>query len=203
MAIVDYATLQASIGNWLARSDLASVIPDFIALGEARINRDVRVRRMLTVLTGTSAAGKITLPDDFMGVSSLKVTYANGQFELYPETGMNMPTYAVNSGLPLGYTVAGDYITFASGQQNLPYTLTYWAKIPSLSAVNQQTWLLSDEPGIYLYSALTEASPFVQDDQRTVLWATQYKAIVDGLHASDEDERYGNAPAMLVKGSTP
>ncbi|HDS1550740.1 TPA: hypothetical protein QEK98_002995 [Stenotrophomonas maltophilia] len=203
MAIVDYSTLQASVANWLARADLGTVIPDFIQLGESRINRDLRIRRMQARVTGTAAAGLIPLPDDYAGVLSLKVSYAGGQYEIYPLTEMNDPTYPVNSGLPLGYTVVGSNIELASGQQDIGYSLAYWAKVPALSDANQQTWLLTEEPGIYLYAALVEASPYNRNDERTVLWATQYKAIVDRLQAADEGERYGNAPVMTIKGVTP
>lgn len=42
--INDYATLQQAIASWLARADLSPNIADFIALGEARINRELRTR---------------------------------------------------------------------------------------------------------------------------------------------------------------
>lgn len=50
----DYATLQAAIASWLARADLASQIPTFIQLGEARINRELRTRQMQALETGTA-----------------------------------------------------------------------------------------------------------------------------------------------------
>lgn len=203
MAIIDYSTLQASVANWLARADLTAVIPDFIQLAESRINRDLKVRRMQSVATGTAVNGSIPLPADFMGVLSLRVAWSDGSYELFPQTSTNAPTYTVSSGLPLGYVVVGDNIQFESGQLDLPYTLTYWAKIPPLSVSNQQTWLLTAEPGAYLYASLVEASPYVQDDERTLLWAAQYKAIIDRLMVKDADERYGNAPAVTLMGATP
>jgi hypothetical protein len=42
MAISTYSELQSSMADFLNRSDLTSVIPTFIALGEARMNRDIR-----------------------------------------------------------------------------------------------------------------------------------------------------------------
>lgn len=39
--INDYTTLQAAVAQWLARSDLAGVIPTCIQLAEARINADL------------------------------------------------------------------------------------------------------------------------------------------------------------------
>ncbi len=203
MAIVDYATLQASVANWLARADLTSVIPDFIALAESRINRDLKVRRQQSVATGTSVNGVIALPADFCGTLSLRVAYANGSYEIFPQAGPTAPVYVVGSGLPLGYMVVGNNIQLLSGQPDLNYTLTYWSKIPALSEANQQTWLLTDEPGIYLYAALIEASPYVQDDQRTILWATQYKEILAKLTTADDYDRYGNAPAAMLSGVTP
>ena len=42
MALNTYTALKTSIADFLNRDDLTSVIPDFIALAEAQINRDVR-----------------------------------------------------------------------------------------------------------------------------------------------------------------
>src|SRR3954468_13495184 len=41
MAITSYAELQAAVGNWLARSDLSARLPEFIALAEADIRRNL------------------------------------------------------------------------------------------------------------------------------------------------------------------
>ncbi len=42
MALTYYTGLKTSIADFLNRDDLTSVIPDFVALAEAQINRDVR-----------------------------------------------------------------------------------------------------------------------------------------------------------------
>ena len=39
MAITTYAELKTAVGDWLNRSDLDSVIPNFISLAEAQFNR--------------------------------------------------------------------------------------------------------------------------------------------------------------------
>jgi hypothetical protein len=39
----DYATLQTTIANYLARSDLTATIPEFIRLAEDRLSRDLRI----------------------------------------------------------------------------------------------------------------------------------------------------------------
>ena len=42
MALSNYTGLKASIADFLNRDDLTAVIPDFITLAEAQINRDIR-----------------------------------------------------------------------------------------------------------------------------------------------------------------
>jgi len=48
MAISTYSELQASIADWLNRTDLAAATKDFIALAEAQFQRSVRHRYMVT-----------------------------------------------------------------------------------------------------------------------------------------------------------
>ena len=67
MAITTYSDLKTTVANYLARSDLTSVIPDFIQLAEYRLQRDLRIRQMLVVATASTTAGDSTLglPTDF------------------------------------------------------------------------------------------------------------------------------------------
>lgn len=83
------------------------------------------------------------------------------------------------------------------GSGSEDYSLTYWAAVPSLSDSASTNWLLTREPGLYLYGALIEASPYLADDTRTLVWAAQFKSIMDGLSAQDASDRYGNAPRMV------
>ena len=46
MALGTFTELKDAIADWLDRSDLTARIPDFIALAEARINRELRIRPM-------------------------------------------------------------------------------------------------------------------------------------------------------------
>ncbi len=50
MALTTYNELKTSVGDWLNRTDLTTVIPDFIALAEAQIERQLRTRQMIVIL---------------------------------------------------------------------------------------------------------------------------------------------------------
>ena len=45
MALNNYSDLKTTVANYLARSDLTSVIPDFIQLAEQRLRRELRIRQ--------------------------------------------------------------------------------------------------------------------------------------------------------------
>src|SRR5215471_14212866 len=62
MAITTYSELQTAVANWLHRADLAVRIPEFIALAEARLNRDLRLRTMESSESVSTAIGSRTVP---------------------------------------------------------------------------------------------------------------------------------------------
>jgi hypothetical protein len=82
------------------------------------------------------------------------------------------------------------------GSGSEDYALTYWTAVPALSDSATTNWLLTREPGLYLYGALIEASPYLMDDARALIWSAQFKSILDGMAVEDDSARYGNAPQM-------
>lgn len=197
--ITDYDSLRAAIGNWLARADLASAIPEFIQLAEARINRSLFVRERMAEVSGTTESGVITLPSDLDRIISLRVACGGAKRPIHPITVDRNPDHV---GVAVGYSVIGNFIHVA-GSDATDYTLTYYARIPALGTTNTQNWLILKDPSLYLYGALIEASPYLKNDDRTVIWAQQFKAVLDDMQMSDERARYGNAPAPSVGFNAP
>ena len=56
MALTNYTGLKTSIADFLNRDDLTAVIPDFIALAESQINRDIRHWKMEARTSGQQSA---------------------------------------------------------------------------------------------------------------------------------------------------
>ena len=194
MAISTYAELVTAIGNWSDRTDLASRIPEFIALAEAKFNRKLRLYRMEAITTGTlsAATDTISFPSDMAALSKVQInssaTYILEQMskELlirkYPSSG---------TGIPSAFTINGNQIEvkpIADGDYT--YELTYFQKITALSDTNTTNWLLSLYPDAYLYGALLELSPYLKDSEETQVWATLYRFVVEEITASDNRDRY-------------
>ena len=68
MPITNYSNLQTTIADFLNRDDLTSVIPVFIQLAEAQMNRDVRHWEMETRSSGQQSAGDqyMQIPADWL-----------------------------------------------------------------------------------------------------------------------------------------
>ena len=63
-----YAELLAQAASYLNRSDLDTVIPDFIKHTEAEINRRMRHKDMIKRATAVADNQYMQLPGDFLGI---------------------------------------------------------------------------------------------------------------------------------------
>lgn len=66
-----------------------------------------------------------------------------------------------------------------------------------------RNWLIQREPGLYLYGALLEASPYLGDDAKATVWVAQYQDILKGMQVEDDRARYGNSPSMVAPRGMP
>lgn len=199
--INDFSTLQAKVAQWLARADLATVIPDFIQLAEARINLDLRTAAQQVATSGTTVGGSFTLPTDCRQIQALIVTYGGIELELHPVA----PEKALNEAyisVPSEYTVLGNTVNILFNADTA-YRLVYFQGVPSLADATPQNWLILTAPQVYLYATCLEASVYLRDDARTQLFGLGYKTAVDGLLAQSDSLRYSPSPRMRVDFYTP
>lgn len=194
--ITNYATLQDALAGWLARADLTARIPEFIQLAEARMNRDLHQSQQQTTLTGTVSSGQIQLPADCRAVQSVRVAVGTYYQEIGPLPPDRLADTVPTTGFPMGYVNVAGILNLIGGTGSPTFKLTYFQKVPALDSTNDTNWLLTREPGMYLYGSLIEASPYLQDDARTLVWAQQYTSILDGMAGEDDRLRYGNKPRM-------
>ena len=198
MALSNYTELQASVADFLNRGDLTSVIPDFVTMAEAELNRTLRVREMSVRTQAPIDSQYVKLPDDFLGMRNIDLltdpitplTYKNLQ---------NLDIHRSNdaTGKPLYYSIMQNNIEFSPVPDG-DYTLEviYYQKIPALSA-NATNWLLDEHPDAYLYGTLMHSAPYLQADERVVIWAGKYQQIIEQITTSDEKAKFsGSTPAI-------
>lgn len=180
-----YSGLQASIAAFLNRADLTAVIPDFIILAEAEMNRRIVSRRNITRSTVTINSEFVTAPTDIYKIAWLNWTdYPDLQLIYY--TPDNFPLQSATlTGRPRWYTLQGSTAQFRFGpvpDQSYSASLTYWQRLAALSSSN---WLLTDHPDIYLYGACKHAAPYLIDDPRIAIWGGLFEAALSSINQTD------------------
>jgi hypothetical protein len=198
----DYTTLQATIADYLARSDLTTQIPEFIRLAEDRLLRDLRIRQMLKVATASTTAGDATvsLPSDFVAMKDLHLQGNPPQTIKFLSTS-NFFRNALTavSGLPNFYTLLGAEFQFAPIPDSV-YTLqmVYFYQPEYLSDTNSSNLWLANTPDLLLYAALGEAEPYLMNDERLNTWASMYDRGMIALRKSDDESEYPAQPLTIT-----
>lgn len=190
MALSTYTELKASLADWLNRSDLTSVIPDFISLAEAQIERQLRTRQMIIRANANFTTEYGAVPDDFLEVKTIKLNtnpVTSLQFETIDSLDSMSNTTYLSSGKPLYFSIVGGQIRLLP----IPDTtyeseLVYYAKLTKLSESVATNWLLTGSPDVYLYGSLLQAAPYLQDDARISVWSSLYLAGLDQLQVADD-----------------
>jgi hypothetical protein len=205
MALSTYTELKTSIGDWLNRADLTTVIPDFISLAEAQVERTLRTRQMIVRANASFDAQYGAVPSDFLETKSLKLTSTNPQTPLEflsIDALDNKASEYTGSGKPRFFGVVGGQFRIVP-TPDATYTteLTYYAKLTKLSSTVATNWLLTSNPDIYLYGALLQAAPYLQDDARIQTWATLYERALNDSQTAD-DRGASSGGALLTRAKT-
>jgi len=206
MALNTYTALKASIADFLNRDDLTAVIPDFISLAEAQINRDVRHWKMEARSSGQQSSGDeyMQIPADWVETIRLHLT-GTGTTVVNLVSRDSMADKRAGqedmAGTPIMYTHAdGQFQLYPTPSTDTDFELLYFQKIPSLSS-NSDNWLLLEAPDVYLYGALLHSAPYLAEDQRVAVWAQMYSASVQRLNEVSEDARFsGSGLKLKVRG---
>lgn len=197
MAITNYTNLKSTISDFLNRDDLDSVIPTFIQLAEAQMNRDIRHWEMETRVSGQQSQGDqyMQVPADWNetirliltgdGTSVLELLSLSGMADrrAKAEDAADTPRYYSH--------VRGEFELYPTPSADTDFELLYYAKIPALSDSNTTNWLLDYAPDVYLYGALMHSAPYLAEDARLAVWAQMYAASVQNLN--NQSERVKNS----------
>ena len=188
MALGTYLQLKSSIASWMHRSDLTSVIPDFVALAESAIRRDLRCRAMVTTQTGTLSATTLAVPTRFAAVKRILLD----GYEVNYVTPAAWAVQDSNSG-GSSYTIIGDNFAFQSSSAT--YTLEYYAWFAAFTDDADTNWLLTYHPGVYLFAALAEAMIYIQGDPTIHL--AKYQSALQRVRAADNN--FGGPVRVAVR----
>jgi hypothetical protein len=190
-----FTELKSNIADWLNRTDLTSVIPTFIQLAEARLNRQLRTTNQYTRATVSSSDQYLSMPDDFLEMRHIRITspkerdlveIAAHQINEYTDTDF---LASLADSYPRYFVYGQSLRIIPTPAESITYEMLYYAKVPALSTSNTSNWVSTSHPDAYLYYSLLQASPYLGEDERIAIWTQQAERAVAEIQASDDRRR--------------
>lgn len=196
MALSAYADLQTSIAGFLNRDDLTAAIPDFIALCESNLQRDIKHWRMEKRATATIDARFSAVPSDL--IAPIRFQVGTSDLPMQPIGVQDMherrASQQDNTGTPAYYALIGtEFEFYPTPTDAVTATLYYRAKIPALSDVNTTNWVLENAPDVYLYGSLVHTAPYLVEDARVGVWGALYGQALAMLNRQGDAGKHGGA----------
>jgi hypothetical protein len=199
MAIATLTELRAAVVNWLDEAFSDAQVDDFIALAEARFNRELRAPQMEGYETATATGERLALPEGFreMTALTLSTTYTPPLQQvslarlrtLFPFGGPAVPTH---------YALADEHLVLAPapGAGGVVVQMHFFKSISPLSASNPTNWLLTRHPDAYLYGAIAQAEYRGWNDARLPLVKAAYDDVIGQIASESITQRMGQMPTV-------
>lgn len=194
MSIGNYGELKTAVASWLDRSDLTSLIPDFVALAEAELRTDVRCQAMEQTASGTLSGSTLAHPTRYLEARRLTVggkVYRYVSPEVYAAAVDNSSTQRI-------FTAIGQEFSILGASSGDAYTLVYYQAFAALSADGDTNWLLTNHPGVYLYAACLQGAQFLQDPVIEQRFTALYQSAVGRL-VSREKASAVSGSALIIR----
>jgi hypothetical protein len=192
MAITDYASLKTTAADYLHRSDLSdTVMSNFVQLGEARLNRKLRLleQEAQSTLSLTSDSDSVSLPTDW--IETIDVIYADDKRSIQPQNIRNLNsqrTYDTTQSRPYLYATTNGTMKFEiTADATYSILLDYFQKWDI--ETDDTNWLLTNAPDAYLYATLLEAKAYIKNIQDVSLWADGLTTAIEDLNRLDNRSR--------------
>lgn len=195
MSISTYAELQTAVANWLSRDDLTSRIPEFIALAEARMGRELETRSQEKRATASTAADDeyIALPTDLRDIRSVRIQTDPVRVLRYMTPTLLAETYPDSAGgNPQAYSIIGAEMALRPIPDGV-YTveMIYSEGISALSDSNTSNTILTRHPDAYLHGALNHGYQYLMDEARAAAHDSIFSRAIAEIRMDQERSRYG------------
>jgi len=167
MSLSNYGELKTAVANWLHRSDLTAVIPDMILMGEARLNRELRLQDMIATETGnlSTSGSTLALPERYLDKVQFRLDSRLVELVyVVPESLADYTGETLQTRKPEHYTITNQIELDALPDADYAYTLKFF-KGYRLTSDSETNYLLTTYPQAYLYAAKVHAGIYTLDDQ--------------------------------------
>lgn len=170
MALSNYTELQAAVLDWMVRASQTGAVVDWIALAEARLNRELGAVETDTTLTGVADSRRIDISSVSMvrPIALFLAESGSDEVQISPATDGTFP-YLTTSGRPTKWAVDGTNIDFDRPLDSAyPFRLRYRERFSLATA--STNWLLTNHPDVYLAATIVWGSAYNKNLPEASAW---------------------------------
>lgn len=188
MSVTNFTDLKEALATNSNRSDLTALIPDFIALAEADMQRRLKLVDFETTATVTVTAGSGALPTGFAGHRAAKWDGDEDRTLSYitPDR-FNALTNVVT--LPTYYTVVGTTLKVMS-ESTGSVVLTYNARFTPLSGSNATNAIVTSYPDAYFFGSLIHLYDHLRNDKQVARYEGKFERVVNQIIKDHKERKY-------------
>lgn len=178
-------------------------VDSWIRKATQRINSELRVGEMVTTTEIPLAGRFLTVPDDFLHPTSVRLSPNAGP--LIYATPAELAAFAARPAL--ASTVPGYFTTRGRQIEIVPWAvpldtykveLAYFAKVPKLGDLDESTnWLLDDHEDLFQNAVLIYGHRFWMEDDRALLKDGLVAQEIARLNDKYQEAKYGDGPLVM------
>ena len=179
--------------------EVADNIDIFIIMAEARINRVLKTREQSTRAFSPTIENseRYALPPDYRGMRIISLNSAlpnesptvSQYYFLNPEQ-FNIQKCRPFSGKNYYTIIANSFQIHPIQPAGKSIELSYYQKVPTLSAQCPNNWVSDEHPDIYLSGIMAEIETFVKNYSVADRWDSKMGRSIEELQVSDTKERW-------------
>jgi hypothetical protein len=186
MSIDNYTELLSAVSaTWPHRADLTGMAADFITLGEARLNRKLRIKAMeeSSTITPSQSVRYVALPTGYLEAISFTDDIGD---TVQPLSSDSLERAASNAtaGHPDYYRISSRIDFERVADSAYSYTLRHYKRLDI--AADATNTLLTTAPDIYLFAALVNAERYVKNDNRFPMWKAELNEAISELNSQSK-----------------
>jgi hypothetical protein len=198
---MNYSQFKAYLARFVWRNGdtvFESDLDNMVDMAHARLNRDLRIQRMVTSTTSNLTADSLALPASYLELRTITTNSAPAPLQyVSPQERERIKTYNGSVFQPI-YTVSGTSLLFVgpmspSDSPPRTVTLTYYAKVPDFAATDT-SWLADNYLDLYTYAVLRHTPAYLKDDERLALWKNEYDETLASVKDAEAGQRFAGSP---------
>ncbi|MFD1104582.1 phage adaptor protein [Sphingobium olei] len=195
--IGDYVSLRDLVAAYMDRDDLEAMIPNFIAIIEAELNRRLRTVNQEFKDIWVISDEAYSLPSDFRKLRKIHIEGNPDRplAEMSPTAVPNL--YSGEAGIPQGYWLEGRVLSLAPPpNEATTFRVTYFQRIPPLTLSEPYNWVIREQPDLYVWGALREAAAYIRDPDGLNYASGRFESAVEQTNLESRRDRWGGGPLV-------